>query len=359
MIPLYKPYMPDELPELQNILYSGMLAYGKWGRLFEEKLGSFIGEKKVLTLNSYNAAMQVALTAIGINEGDEVIASPMSCLASNQPLVTQGAKVVWADVDPSAGTLNPGEVKTKVTSKTKAILHNHHCGYAGYIDEINKIASDHGLIVIDDAIEAFGTKYKGNYIGNTGSDITVFSFQTVRLPNTIDGGGLAFKNGQLFEKAMLIRDLGVDRTKFRDKNGEISSQCDITLPGFGVTSNEVNSYIGVQQLIKIEELLNKQQENARLWSQFFQNNYPNCKMVGKTIPQQPNYWVFGVLSSEKEALIQQFRNKGFYASGVHLPNNNYSVFKNSENLPGVNDFYSKFLALPCGWWVNDINNVQG
>lgn len=354
MIPLYKPYMPEQLPELNNILYSGMLAYGKWGRLFEEKLGDFIGEKKILTVNSYNAAMQVALTAIGVKDGDEIIASPMSCLASNQPLVTQGTKVIWADIDPLTGTLNPEDVRKKITSKTKAILHNHHCGYAGYIDEINTIGRENGMIVIDDAIEAFGTKYKDNYIGNVGSDVTIFSFQTVRLPNTIDGGGLAFKNEELFQKASLIRDLGVDRSHFRDKYGEISSECDVSLPGYGVTAGEVNSYIGIQQLKDIETLLTQQQKNGAIWKKFINKNYPECELVGTNIHQLPNNWVFGILSSKKKEMIKEFRDKGFYASGVHLPNNKYSVFGNMEELSGVTDFYSRFLAVPSGWWVNNI-----
>jgi dTDP-4-amino-4,6-dideoxygalactose transaminase len=352
MIPLFKPYMPDELPELDGILHSGALAYGKWGKEFEQKLADFIGEQRIAVVNSYNSAMLVALATIGIQHGDEVIASPMSCLASNQPLVTQGAKVIWADIDPTTGTLDPESVRLIITSKTKAIFHNHHCGYPGYIDEINAIGKEHGIFVVDDAIEAFGAEYKDNMIGNVGTDITVFSFQTVRLPNTIDGGGLAFNHDDLFEKAKKIRDLGVGRTLFRDKSGEISPECDINLPGFGATLSEVNSYIGFLQLDAIDNLLWQQRENAAKWEDLFFETLPEIDFLNTRHASNPNYWVFGVLATNKQKMIALLRSKGYYASGVHLNNNCYSVFDNHAELPGVSTFYSRFFAVPSGWWFN-------
>jgi perosamine synthetase len=352
MIPLFKPFMPAELPELDAILHSGALAYGKWGKLFEQKLGEYIGETRIATVNSYNSAMLVALSVIGVKPGDEIIASPMSCLASNQPFATQNLKVVWADIDPETGTLCPESVRSKITSKTKAIFHNHYCGYLGYIDEINQIGKENGIVVVDDAIEAFGSEYKGKRIGNTGTDMTIFSFQTVRLPNAIEGGAIAFNNDGFYKKALIIRDYGIDRSRFRDELGEISPNCDIAFPGYGATLSDANSYLGMLQMQKIEELIQIQRENAQYWESQIPGEINNCEYLNSASKQNPNYWVFGMLSPDKMKLIRQFRNEGFYASGVHLPNTNYSVFGSYESLPGVDEFYSKFLAIPCGWWVS-------
>ena len=352
MIPLFKPYMPVELPELNSILHSGALAYGKWGKLFEQKLGEYIGETRITTVNSYNSAMLVALAVIGVKPGDEIIASPMSCLASNQPFATQNLKVVWADIDPKTGTLSPDSVKSKITSKTKAIFHNHFCGYLGYIDEINQIGKEKGIVVVDDAIEAFGSEYKCNWIGNTGTDMTIFSFQTIRLPNTIEGGAIAFNSNDFYQKAILIRDYGIDRNRFRDELGEISPNCDITFPGYGATLSDVNSYLGVLQMQKIEELIQIQRKNALKWENLISDKIINFEFLNTTSNKRPNYWVFGLLSSDKIELIKQFRKEGFYASGVHLPNTYYSAFGTYESLSGINEFYSKFLAIPCGWWLD-------
>lgn len=345
MIPLFKPYVPETLPELDNILHSGALSYGKWGKKFECSLCEFIGNDYLLTTNSYASAIQLALTVLGLSFGDEVITSPMSCLASNQPLLTFGLKIVWADIDPKTGTLSPDSVKEKITSKTKLIFHNHFCGYVGYVDEINSIGKQFGIPIIDDCVEAFGTKYKGKYTGNLGTDISLFSFQTVRLPNTIEGGAVIFNDRKLYEQALLMRDYGIERERFRDKNGEISINCDIRLPGFGAMMNEINSYIGYSQIDKIESLLKYQKENALCW----ETELGNSSLLSRD-EIEPNYWVFGILSERKSIDLINFRSLGYYSSGVHLPNNYYSVFGKRIILPGVENFYSKFLALPSGWW---------
>ena len=337
--------MPESLSELDNILHSGALSYGKWGKKFECSLCEFIGNDYLLTTNSYASAIQLALTVLGLSFGDEVITSPMSCLASNQPLLTFGLKIVWADIDPKTGTLSPDSVKEKITSKTKLIFHNHFCGYVGYVDEINSIGKQFGIPVIDDCVEAFGAKYKGKYMGNLGTDFTIFSFQTIRLPNTIDGGAISFKDKKKYDKAFLMRDFGIDRTAFRDINGEISPECDISRKGYGTTMSEISSYIGYSQMDDIPLLLMKQYNNACHWKK----ELPAVDTLWRK-NTQPNNWIFGLLSENKIEDMLSFRNKGYYSSGVHLPNNYYTVFGERVFLPGVERFYSRFLALPSGWW---------
>lgn len=349
MIPLFKPFMPEKLPEIDTILHSGALAYGKWGHEFEKKLGEYIGNNQILATNSFNAAYQVTITTLGLQSDDEVIGSPMTCLASNQPFATQHVKVVWADIEPSTGMLNVEDVRKKITLRTKAILINHFCGYVGYVDEILALAKEKGLYVIEDAIEGFGSEYKGKKVGNLGADVTVYSFQTVRLPNTIDGGAVSFKDKALYEKAILVRDYGINRSRFRDDLKEISPLCDITTPGYGATPSEINSYVGCLQMDVIDELMEKQQKQATKWDALM--NVQGVKPVSMVVDTKPNYWVYGVLTDNKRTFMEDWRNKGYYASGVHLPNTYYSVFCHQPELRGVQEFYSKYVALPCGWWM--------
>ena len=350
MIPLFKPYMPEELPEIDSILHSGALAYGKWGNEFEKRLGEYIGNNQILATNSFNAAYQVAITTLGLQPGDEVIGSPMTCLASNQPFATQHVKVVWADIEPSTGMLDVGDVSKKISPRTKAILVNHFCGYVGYVDDILALAKENGLYVIEDAIEGFGSEYKGKKVGNLGVDVTVYSFQTVRLPNTIDGGAVSFKDNSLYEKAVLVRDYGIDRPRFRDEMKEISPLCDISIPGYGATPSEINSYVGCLQMEVIDELLDKQRHQARKWDTILDDE-KGVKPVLSVSDTRPNYWVYGVMAENKCEFMEEWRGKGYYASGVHLPNTNYSVFGKQLELKGVQDFYRKYVALPCGWWI--------
>lgn len=343
--------MPSNLNELEEILYSGNVAFGEYGKVFENRFSQYIGASNTLVVSSFNMAMLIALTTLGLKRGDQVIASPMSCLASNQPFAVLGIDLIWADIDPSTGTLCPQSVREKVTNKTKAIFHNHYCGYIGYVDEINSIAKELGIFVIDDANEALGSRYKGELLGNVGSDVTVYSFQAVRFLNTIDGGAVSFKDSELYERALRARDQGIDRKAFRDPNGEISSSCDVKEVGFGALMSDVNSYIGIKQLDSLDELLIKHKNNAADWRKELAKKYPEIVEI-ENCNTESNYWVFGVLVKEKMATLANFRKKGFWASGVHLSNSHYSIFGRQEALPGVEHFSSRFLALPTGWWFS-------
>lgn len=349
MIPLYKPYIPD-LPEIDRILHSGQLAAGKYTNDFEVKLQDYIRQKNIIATSTFNTAISVAITTFDLEYGDEVIVSPMACLASTQPYATAGLKIVWADIDPGTGTLDPDSVKRKITSKTKGIIHNHFCGYPGYIDEINCLGKEYGITVIDDGIECFGATYKGNLIGNCGTDVTVFSFNPVRVLTTVDGGAVVFHDKKKMEKAILVRDCGIDRGIFRDDLGEISPECDISIQGYSATLSNVNAYIGIQQFNHLEDRIRKQRAQAEKWKSTL-HEYGNYRMM-ESPNGEPNYWVFGIFAENKRDCIVKFRELGFYASGVHINNNIYSVFGKEDTLPGVKEFYNSFVALPCGWWMD-------
>jgi len=304
----------------------------------------------VLVTNTFSSAISVVVTTLGLNFKDEVIASPMGCLVSTQPYVAAGLKVKWCDVDSERGTLSPECLRKSITKSTKAIIHNHFCGYPGYIDEVNAIGKEFAIPVIDDGIECFGSEYKGKKIGNCGTDVTVFALSAVRIPNTIDGGIIIFKDKEHYEKAIRVRDSGIDRTKFRDELGEISPMCDISEIGYSATMSNVNAYIGLQQMEQADTLLEKQKQQADKWKEFFAEQSMYIPIY--CAESKPNYWVYGILAEDKVGTIKKFREMGYYASSVHTRNDYYSVFgKQKVSLCGVDEFYKKFVALPCGWWM--------
>ena len=349
MIPLFKPYIPD-LPEAEEILKSGNLAFGKYNILFENKLKEFFNNPYILAVNSYSSAIDVLLATLNIKNGDEIIMSPMCCLASTQPYVSKGIKIIWADIDSKTGTLLPNSVEEKITPKTKLIVHNHFCGFPGYVDEINAIGRKNNIIVIDDGIECFGSKYKGRLIGDCGTDVTVFSLSAVRIPNTIEGGILIFNNKAFYDKAILISDLGIDRARFRDNLGEISLNYDVSCIGYAAKMSNFNAYIGYESLKQIDKILKTQNENASKWDSVIGDAFRKVKIIDNCTP---NYWVYGLLAPHKIEVIEFFRNKGFYASSVHIDNSRYSVFGETEPcLPGVKEFMDSFVAIPCGWWID-------
>jgi len=350
MIPLFRPYMP-ELPEINGILNSGALAYGKYTKEFEDKLKAYFNTPYVIVTNSFNTAISVAATTLGLTWGDEIIASPMACLASTQPYASNGLKVCWCDADSKRGTLDPDSLKKKITPQIKAIVHNHFCGYPGHIDEVNAIGKEYGIPVIDDGIECFGSEYKGKKIGNCGTDVTVFSFTAVRIPNTIDGGAVIFKNKNLYEKSLRIRDCGIDRAVFRDELGEISPKCDISEIGYSATMSNVNGYLGSMQMDVTDRLISRQRANAKIIDDWVKKGNEYTPILSDAM--KPNYWVYGLLANDKRKAIEHIRGLGLYASGVHINNNIYSVFGDRKFLPGVQKFYEHFVAIPSGWWMEE------
>ncbi|AWG85236.1 aminotransferase class V-fold PLP-dependent enzyme [Vibrio parahaemolyticus] len=352
MVPLFKVFMPDNVSDgLNKILHSGQLSYGEHTKDFERKLRKYVGNENILTLSGNSIFF--ALKLINIQDGDEVIVSPMSCLMTTQPIKYAGAKVVWADIDPLTGSLDPLDVTKKITNRTKAIIHYHWAGNPGHIDEINEIANKNNIIVIEDATESFGAEYKGRKLGNNNSDIVCFSFTPVRLPNAIDGGGIALSSRDLYQKAVLMRDLGINRANFRDALGEISESCDIDNVGDSTAMNNISGYVGASQMPFIEELLTKQRENALRWEQYFKS-YPGVRLMTKREYVRSSYWTFTILCENRDELLIKLRKKGIYASKVHLRNDLYSVFGNKTlGLEGVNEFSKKQLNLPCGWWITE------
>ena len=349
MISMFKPFMP-ELPELDDILHSGKLAYGEYSKKFEAILKDYFGTEYVLALNSYSTCFDIIVKLLNLKDDDEVIMSPICCLASSQPIVTNKLKVVWADIDCATGTLLPSSVEQKITSKTKLIIHNHFCGYPGHTNEINSIGKKYSIPVVDDGIEAFGSSYDDKKIGNTGADFTVFSLSAVRFPSTIEGGVLIVKDKELYEKALLMSDLGINRSIFRKQNGEISEDCDISMPGYGAKMSNVNGYIGIKQMEHCDWVLEKQRDNAETLKKLLCGDN-HITFLGNEL-SKPNYWVFGMLVDNKDYYLNLFRGKGLYASSVHLDNRHYSVFNNKTPLPGADYFSEHFIALPSGWFAD-------
>ncbi len=350
---LFKVYSPEEPIgfELEQILKSGQLTSGNHVRVFEKQLQEYVGNPYIMVTGSNTYASLIALALCDIKNNDEVIASSMACLASNQPVLNFSGKLIWADIDPLTGTLNPTEVRRKITPKTKAILHYHWGGYPGYIDEINAIGNEFGIPVIDDAIESFGSEYKGRKIGNVGTPFTVFSFQTVRLPNSIDGGAIAFKDEAMYQKALRMRDFGIDRSSFRDSLGEISQTSDITNLGYNAIMNELNAFVGTKVMEQTPSLIERQRTNARYWNFYCDQNKHHRLNNRKEI--EPNYWIYTFLSSNQMPELEALRQQGFMASKVHIRNDHYSCFgKFDERLKGVAEFAQMQLSVPSGWWVD-------
>ncbi len=188
-----------ELVEIASTIRSGWLTSGPKVREFEEKFAQFVGAKYAVAVNSCTAAMHLALEAIGLKQGDEVIVPTYTFAATAEVVRYFGAKPVLVDVDPASLCIDPARVETVISPRTRAIIPVHIAGHPAEMDEIHNIASRHGLKVIEDAAHALPTKYKGRMVGCL-SDFTCFSFYATKTLTTGEGGMICTENKEWAER---------------------------------------------------------------------------------------------------------------------------------------------------------------
>lgn len=348
MIPLVKPYIaPAEkmMPEIEKILYSGYIAEGEAVYKFEKEFGEFIGNPNVLAVQSGTAALHIALLLLNVGPKDEVISTPMTSEPTNTAIAITGAKIVWADVDTRTGLLDPNSVRERITEKTKAIMLVHYAGMVCDMDEFNKISKEYNIPLIEDAAHALGAKYQGKIIGSK-SRFTCFSFQAIKHMTTVDGGAIAFKNSDDVIPARKLRWFGLDKQVSRLDN-------DITRAGYKYGINNLTGIIGQVQLKHTQKIVNKYIKNGKFYDEALKG-IPGVTLVPYYEHTEPSYWLYTMKVEDRKNFIKMMKENSVTASPLHHRSDTHSVFVESKcDLPNMDEWYSKFVHIPCGWWVDD------
>ena len=310
MIPIAKPLIGDEeINAVIKVLKSGMLAHGKEVEAFEKEFAQYLGAKHGVAVVNGTAALDVALKALRIGPGDEVITTPFTFIASANSILFQGAKPVFADIDPKTYNLDPNEVLEKITDKTKAIVVVHLYGQPADMKAFKEIAEDHKLYLIEDCAQAHGAEFEGQKVGTFG-DIAAFSFYPTKNMTTGEGGMVVTNNDELAKKADLIRN-----------HGQAEKYLHVEL-GYNLRMTNIAAAIGRAQLKKLDGWNKKRIENAKLLSEGI------SKIDGLTPPyvDERVKHVFHqyVIKVEEEfplnrdELMAKLREKGI-GSAVHYP----------------------------------------
>ncbi|HIC98525.1 MAG TPA: DegT/DnrJ/EryC1/StrS family aminotransferase, partial [Pyrodictiaceae archaeon] len=187
-IPIARPLIEEEdINAVVEVLKSGMLAHGKEVEAFEREFAQYVGTSYGVAVVNGTMALDVALKALNIKPGDEVITTPFTFIASSNSILFQGAKPVFCDIDEKTFNLNPDEVLEKISNKTKAILVVHLYGQPADMEAFKEIAQDYNLYLIEDCAQAHGAEFKGQKVGTFG-DIATFSFYPTKNMTTGEGG---------------------------------------------------------------------------------------------------------------------------------------------------------------------------
>lgn len=260
-IPLFKIYWDeDDIKSVNNSIRRGMFwAAGPNIEEFEKLISNYLGVKYALVFNSGTSALHSALIAHGIGRGDEVIVPSFTFIATcNAPLFV-GAKPVFADIEEETYGLDPEDVRKKITSRTKAIIAVHYGGCPCKIQELQELAKEYNLLLIEDAAESFGAKKNGKKIGTFG-DSAMFSFCQTKVFTTGEGGCIVTDSKEIYETLKLIRAHGRLETANYFSSGDYMDY--ITL-GYNFRMPDIVAALGVSQIKKVDKLIKIRRDNSR------------------------------------------------------------------------------------------------
>lgn len=361
-IPLFKVFMsPDVHQPLADVLASGYIGQGPKVDEFEKLLADYIGNPLVATVNSATSGLHLVLHMLRDNIAsgrDEILTTPLSCTATNFPIVANGFKIKWVDIDPNTCNVDLVDLRRKISRKTAAIMVVHWGGYPVDLDILRDItlgcSSLYGYCppVIEDCAHAFGSTYKGKLLGNH-QNICVFSFQAIKNLTTCDGGLIVFPNKKMCERAKLLRWYGIDRTK----KDEFRCEQKIMEWGFKFNLNDIAATIGIHNLAHIPVIL----EAHRSCAKYYQKNLVESEDAGVLHledkgDRESSYWMYTIRVERRDDFFLKMKEHGIMTSRVHERNDKHWCLREFiAPLPNLDIICEDMIAIPCGWWVTQEN----
>jgi dTDP-4-amino-4,6-dideoxygalactose transaminase len=375
-IQLFKVHMaPTAAEEVAKVLNSGYVGQGPKVDQFEKDLQDFLYVDKLVTLNSGTSGLHLALHLLkkprksnqifhgvastedfwpGLQPGDEILATALTCTASNWPILAHGLKIKWVDIDPTTLNMDLDDLERKITPTTKAIILVHWGGYPNDLDKIKQIQQKAYQIygfkpaVIEDGAHSFGSKYKGKYLGNHGN-MVMYSFQAIKHITSVDGGLLTLPHQELYKRAKLLRWYGIDRDSNRK---DFRCEADIEEWGYKFHMNDVCATVGIENLKHANTIIQKHQENAAYYDENLKN-IPGVTLLKREEGHESAFWIYSLLVEDRDGFMNHMKNCNIVVSQVHERNDKHSCVREyKSSLPALDRTIGKVVSIPVGWWVS-------
>lgn len=360
MIPLFKVYMNELAIEfVSDVLRSGYIGQGKVVDQFEEALKKWFDYPFVVTTNSGTSALHLALHMLrvcgfaGLPGSNVVLACPLTCSATNMPIVANGYDIRWVDVDPKTLLMDLGDLQRKINYDTRIIVIPYWGGACVDLDKLYQIRKrcydKHGFhpVVIEDCAHAFGTTYKGKKLGTHGN-WSMYSLQAIKHLTSIDGGLLCLPAETHYKMAKLLRWYGIDR----DDNKNFRCGSDINNWGFKFHMNDVCASIGLSNFKDIEWILERHKDNAACYNKYLEN-IDGAVLLSVHEDVDSAYWLYTLLVERRDDFIKMMTDRGIMVSQVHERNDKFTCFdKYKTNLSNLDSVSDKIINIPVGWWVD-------
>ncbi|HIV70748.1 MAG TPA: DegT/DnrJ/EryC1/StrS aminotransferase family protein [Candidatus Aquabacterium excrementipullorum] len=361
------PFLPFALPEIgeeeiaevADALRSGWVTTGPKTRRFEQDFVAFLGDDSLqaIAVNSATAGLHLALEAVGIGPGDEVITTTHTFTATAEVVRYLGADVKLVDIDPATLNIDPVAIEAAITPATKAIMPVHYAGLAVDMDAIHAIAQKHKLKVIEDAAHSLPTTYKGQLIGTLKSDAVVFSFYANKTMTTGEGGMLITRDKDLAARAKVMRLHGINRDAFDRFTAKVPSwYYEIVAPGFKYNLTDIAAALGLHQLKRLPGFQARREQIAARYDEAFAD-LPIIRPPRPTHAGDTHSWHLYVIrlgddaAIGRDAFIDSLFADGIGVSVHYIPLHLHPYWKERydlrpEQFPHSQKAYERMLTLP-------------
>ncbi|MGI8656290.1 MAG: DegT/DnrJ/EryC1/StrS family aminotransferase [Pyrinomonadaceae bacterium] len=340
-IPVAEPVLAgNEKKYVNECLESGWISgSGNYVEAFEKSFADFCGVRHAVSIVNGTAALHVALLALGIGRGDEVIVPDLTFIASANAVTYCGAQPVFADVDARTWTLDPQDTAAKISARTKAVMPVHLYGHPANMTPLLELAQDHDIHVIEDAAEAHGAEYKGQRVGSIG-DIAAFSFFGNKVVTTGEGGMITTNDAQLADQARLLKGQGMDPER----------RYHFPIVGYNYRMTNLQAAIGVAQMERIDWFIERRREVAA-WYDNALKNLPVTTMMEASWAKSV-YWLYSICIPEeidRDLLMTRMLERGIETRPFFYPTHRQPPYRlNAENqtFPVTTKLSAQGLSLP-------------
>lgn len=345
----------EEAQAAADVIRSGWLTMGPRTIEFEQKFALYVGAKHAIGVNSCTAALHIALEAVGLQQGDEVLVPTTTFTATAEVAVYLKAIPVLVDVDPATLCMDPEDAQRKISAKTRAILPVHFAGQPCDMDRIQQLADKHSLHVIEDAAHSLPASFRGTPVGAI-SKLTAFSFYATKTLTTGEGGMVTTDDDELAARMKIMRLHGISQAAWRRYSAEGSWYYEVKSAGFKYNLTDIQSAIGIVQLNKCTEMCSNRARIAKQYTDAFSH----CEEVESptVLSDRESAWHLYVLRLNLERLrigrsevVEQLKRRGVGTSVHFIPLHLHPYYRDAyhyrdENFPVALREYYRCFSLP-------------
>lgn len=354
-LPYGKQYIDEnDINDVVKVLKSDFITQGPKIGEFEEALAQYCGSKYAVAFNSGTSALHGAYFASGLEKGDEIITSPNTFVATSNAALYLNAKPVFCDVEKETGNLDVSKVEEKITEKTKLIVPVHYSGNPVDLKELYKIAEEQDVKIIEDAAHALGAKYNGEKIGNSRySQMSILSFHPVKHITTGEGGAVLTNNEDCYEKLLMFRSHGITKNHFvNEPDGDWYYEMHYL--GYNYRITDIQSVLGLSQLKKLDNFVERRREIAKLYEAAFEGNSFFETIVEKDCCES-SYHLYPILIKDeykdrKKEIFSKLREEGLGVQVHYIPVYLQPYYQKRGYEKGLcpvsEDFYHREISIP-------------